>query len=66
MSFDDWLKCQTLNEQISLLIHRNAWRKQAGFTKFNIKAKAEAYYEKGTAKDGIRLAEIMNPIPENI
>ena len=62
MSFDEFLKMKEPMQQLRILIHKNAWRKHA--------------YEQGKATkqairfdegpDGVRLAELMNPIPESL
>ena len=63
MSFDDYLKQKTLSDRIGFLIKRNAWRLEA----FAEKPRASRKFINHSAgSDGIRLAEILNPITENI
>ena len=61
MSFDDYLKLKDHAQQLRILIEKNAWRNHPYITKVNYAIKAE-----GSAKDGVRLAELMNPIPESL
>tara|TARA_B100001123_G_C14834547_1_gene837553 strand:- start:83 stop:259 length:177 start_codon:yes stop_codon:yes gene_type:complete len=58
MSYEEYYKELSFNRKLVNLIMRNAWRNAS---------KCEAGMERRTTnQDGIRLAELMNPIPENL
>ena len=62
MSFDDYLKLKDHAQQLRILVEKNAWRIKA-FQK-NSNSKKAIYCS--AAPDGVRLAELMNPIPESL
>lgn len=63
MSFDEFLKMKDQAVQFRILIKRNAWRLSA----FGEKPRASKQFINHTAAaDGIRLAELLNPITEKI
>jgi hypothetical protein len=58
MSYEEYYKELSFNRKLVNLIMRNAWRNDLkGFANRDRQI---------ISQDGIRLAELMNPIPENL
>lgn len=62
MSFEEYWKKQMRSEQLMILINRNAWLS----AKKKSTASPRIHKSNIPAKDGVRLAELMNPIPESL
>ncbi len=62
MSFDEFLKMKDQAEQLRILVKKNAWRTKAFQPDYNYKK----YFREQIAADGVRLAELLNPIPESL
>lgn len=64
MSFDDYLKLKDHAQQLRILVEKNAWRAEA-LVHWSCK-NSRNNYKQQYAADGVRLAELMNPIPESL
>lgn len=64
MSFDEFLKLKDPAQQLRILIEKNAWRSTAlvHWSCMNSRINFKQQY----AADGVRLAELLNPITEKI
>ena len=64
MSFDDYLKLKDHAQQLRILVEKNAWRLKLCNSHKSESAKKSMRESAGL--DGVRLAELMNPIPESL
>ena len=62
MSFDEFLKMKEPMQQLRILVEKNAWRATAFQPGYNY----QKYFSEQIQHDGVRLAELMNPIPESL
>ena len=62
MSFDEFLKMKEPMQQLRILVEKNAWRATAFQPGYN----CQKYFSEQIQHDGVRLAELMNPIPESL
>ena len=63
MSFDEFLKLKDPAQQLRILILKNAWRLKA----FEEQPRASTkFINHCKSDDGVRLAELLNPIPESL
>lgn len=64
MSFDEFMKMKDQAEQLRILIMKNAWR-STGLKHWK-KNEMRTEFRQQYAADGVRLAELLNPIPESL
>ena len=62
MSFDEFLKMKEPMQQLRILVEKNAWRATAFQPGYNY----QKYFSEQIQHDGVRLDELMNPIPESL